>query len=155
MSHMVSVDVQDYEGRRYTRSELKSYVNSGGGPGLGSHFAIPFFPQSPISHMVSVDVRHYDSYEGRRYTRSELRSCVKREVIIPYPILPPVPYKPYGFCGRKVFFFHGTLRPQKTIRLGRDWEAQNGHSTFTQLLTSECVCSSSVLLYVHKNHEAY
>ena len=37
----------------------------------------------------------------------KFRSSVNREVglgcqsVMPYPILPPVPNKPYGFCGRK------------------------------------------------------
>ena len=49
------------------------------------------------------------------------------------------------------FSFQCYFTSTETIRLIRDGDPRTATSTFTQLLSSEV----SVLLYVHRNHQAY
>ena len=51
-----------------------------------------------------------------------------------------------------VLQFNVALHPQKLIR---DGEPRTATSTFSQLLSSDTACQfSSVLLYVHRDHQA-
>ena len=45
-------------------------------------------------------------------------------------------------------------RPLRCINI-RDGEPRTATSTFSQLLSSECLSSSSVLLYVHRDRKDY
>ena len=45
------------------------------------------------------------------------------------------------------------FKPTDTIRPIRDEEPRTATSTFTQVLSSECLSSSSVLLYVHRDRK--
>ena len=70
---------------------------------LGCHSLSHSSPQSLISHVVSVDVKHHERKENTR--ASVLRSCVTREgggpgLSFPYPFS-LVRDKPYSFCGCK------------------------------------------------------
>ena len=53
------------------------------------------------------DAGKVDQLKTQPPNLKKFRNCVNREVglgcqsVMPYPILPSVPNKPYGFCGRK------------------------------------------------------
>ena len=47
------------------------------------------------------------------------------------------------------------ITPTETIRVIRDGEPRTATSTFTQLPSSDVYCSSSMLLYVHRDHKDY
>ena len=56
------------------------------------------------------------------------------------------------------FDFHTAPELNKfseTVRTIRDGEPKTSPSTFTQLLSSECLSSGSVLLNVHKDRKDY
>ena len=61
-------------------------------------------------------------------------------------LLSSAPEKPFVQC---------CFTCTETVRAIRDGELRTTTSTFTQLQSSVCVTSSSVLLYVHRNHKAY
>ena len=55
-------------------------------------------------------------------------------------------------CG--CYEFSAALRPQRPLRTIRDRETKTAISIFTQLLSSEAA-TSSVQLYVHRDHKDY